>query len=45
MEETGENIEEQNQRKREKMPKVWEHFNEKKRENAEQRVHCKSELA
>jgi len=42
MEETGEN-EEQNQRKRRKMSKVWEHFKEKKRENSI--VHCKSQLA
>jgi len=45
MEETGENNEEQNQRKRGKMSTVWEHFKEKKRENTEQCVHCKSQLA
>ena len=44
MEETGEN-EEQNQRKRGRMSKVWERFKEKKRENTVQCGHCGSQLA
>ena len=45
MKETGENNKEQKQRKRWKMSKVWEHFNQKKRENTARCVHCKTELA